>query len=413
MRLTVICVVILCLSCSANANLDIGAGLSQKAALVGGMFNAAQKQIGAKLHEGFNHVAITLGSGVSAAQAVQGAATNAAHMGLGFAQRKANQTAGVALGLAQLGVGAAQTAHSSVLGNLYDAADAFLKKPTVAAPANLTQDADGYCFPEFKGPDFGLPRPSCAQGYHMTPIGKCVQKTYRKIDVCFNGPKCMAPFNETGTPSCFDDKVMQVITGLLAMKKSGIALPLSIAPALAEFGQASANVPVTLAKESLELHLGLAAKALGVGKSALGLSDGGDLIGMGSKLMTVDWPALPDFNKLYDTVSKAVHQVPSKALDEATKVAPKCIRKCCKQDVQIDTAFAAPTWGCAAGKKMDTIGFKCVGDKLGYAKCPAGLTSCFLASWHRPLCAVKAENCKSLEIMAALHKLKKQSCPKA
>jgi hypothetical protein len=82
---------------------------------------------------------------------------------------------------------------------------------------------------------------------------------------------------------------MQVITGLLAMKKSGIALPLSIAPALAEFGQASANVPVTLAKESLELHLGLAAKALGVGKSALGLSDGGDLIGMGSKLMTVDW----------------------------------------------------------------------------------------------------------------------------
>jgi hypothetical protein len=47
--------------------------------------------------------------------------------------------------------------------------------------------------------------------------------------------------------------------------------------------------------------------------------------------------------------------VPSKALDEATKVAPKCIRKCCKQDVQIDTAFAAPTWGCAAGKKMDTV----------------------------------------------------------
>jgi hypothetical protein len=39
-------------------------------------------------------------------------------------------------------VGAAQTAHSSVLGNLYDAADAFLKKPTVAAPANLTQDGE-------------------------------------------------------------------------------------------------------------------------------------------------------------------------------------------------------------------------------------------------------------------------------
>jgi hypothetical protein len=33
-----------------------------------------------------------------------------------------------------------------------------------------------------------------------------------QIHVCFNGPKCMAPFNETGTPSCFDDKVGRSLT---------------------------------------------------------------------------------------------------------------------------------------------------------------------------------------------------------
>ena len=41
----------------------------------------------------------------------------------------------------------------------------------------------------------------------MTPIGKCVKKTYRKVDICFTGPKCMAPFAEVGEPACFDDKV--------------------------------------------------------------------------------------------------------------------------------------------------------------------------------------------------------------
>ena len=50
---------------------------------------------------------------------------------------------------------------------------------------------------------------------------------------------------------------------------------------------------------------------------------------------------------------------------------------------------------------------------LGYAKCPAGTTSCLIASWHRPLCAVKASNCRVLELVGAAHKLKKVACPAA
>jgi hypothetical protein len=58
------------------------------------------------------------------------------------------------------------------------------------------------------------------------------------------------------------------------------------------------------------------------------------------------------------------------------------------------------------------VSFKCVPSlgSIGYAKCPAGTTSCFLASWHRPLCAVKASNCHALELFAAAHKLKKVAC---
>ena len=59
------------------------------------------------------------------------------------------------------------------------------------------------------------------------------------------------------------------------------------------------------------------------------------------------------------------------------------------------------------------VGFKCIGNVMGFAKCPAGMTSCFLASWHRPLCATKASNCKALELFAFAHKLQKRACPAA
>ena len=53
----------------------------------------------------------------------------------------------------------------------------------------------------------------------MSAIGKCVKKSYRVVDICFQGPVCQAPYNETGAPTCFDDKVKQVITGLMALHK--------------------------------------------------------------------------------------------------------------------------------------------------------------------------------------------------
>lgn len=83
----------------------------------------------------------------------------------------------------------------------------------------------------------------------------------------------------------------------MAMKKEGISLPFSLAPAFAEFGAASAKVPLTLAKESFELHVGAVAKAVGVGKAFFG-KDSSDLINLGTRLMSFNWPAMPNFNKV-------------------------------------------------------------------------------------------------------------------
>lgn len=82
--------------------------------------------------------------------------------------------------------------------------------PPPQLPLFTPTPGNGYCFPKWQSGSSAMPKATCPDGYTMLKIGKCVKRTYRKVDVCFMGPVCMAPFNETGTPQCFDDKVMQV-----------------------------------------------------------------------------------------------------------------------------------------------------------------------------------------------------------
>ena len=83
-----------------------------------------------------------------------------------------------------------------------------------------------------------------------------------------------------------------------------------------------------------------------------------------------------------------------------------------------DAAFALPSFGCPADKKL--VDLKCIsGDPLGFASCPTGFKSCFLSSWHRPLCAVATDklfgvdSCTLFETLAFAHKLPKVACPAA
>jgi hypothetical protein len=105
-------------------------------------------------------------------------------------------------------------------------------------------------------------------------------------------------------------------------------------------------------------------------------------------------------------------------MKDVKAVAPTCLHNCCKPDSQVDTAFTLPTLGCPPGRQLDLVGGICVGGDLtiGYAKCPAGTQSCFLSSWHRPLCATEAkvfgvDACAMFEVLAFAHKLPKIACP--
>jgi len=79
--------------------------------------------------------------------------------------------------------------------------------------------------------------------------------------------------------------------------------------------------------------------------------------------------------------------------------------------------YAAPSHVCPADMKLDVVGYKCVGsDKLGYAKCPAGMKLCVLASFHRPLCAAQdkvfgVDACLVFDALSLAHKLPKIACP--
>lgn len=68
----------------------------------------------------------------------------------------------------------------------------------------------GFCYPAYAHPDVALPRASCPEGFEMEAPGKCIKKATMTGQACYVGPKCLAPFNQTGNATCWDDKVMQV-----------------------------------------------------------------------------------------------------------------------------------------------------------------------------------------------------------
>lgn len=121
--------------------------------------------------------------------------------------------------------------------------------------------------------------------------------------------------------------------------------------------------------------------------------------------------------QLHAAVAEAVLKVPQAALEAAQKAAPKCVRVCCKPTARVQVTVAAPKFSCPAGKQMDLVGFACVGDaKLGYADCPAGMKSCLVSAWKRPLCATEApvfgvDSCHAFELLSLAHKLPKVACP--
>jgi hypothetical protein len=230
-------------------------------------------------------------------------------------------------------------------------------------------------------------------------------------------------------------------------------------------------VPLTLLRESFEMHVGAAAAALGAGKGFfIGGDDAKGLVDLGTRLMAFDWPAIPNFSKVGDrgwgqvggcdgvargvaswravgprpclplpvdnscarltplrphtfppqlhaAVTATVASIPSDVVRDAKAVAPTCLRKCCKPDTQVDASFKLPSLACPTGRKLDVVGSICVGElAAGYAACPAGTQSCFLSSWHRPLCATKSkvfgvDACAMFEVLAFAHKLPKVACP--
>ncbi|GBF87309.1 hypothetical protein Rsub_00020 [Raphidocelis subcapitata] len=349
---------------------------------------------------------------LAAAQAAKKAASDAAAV-----------ASGLAVGAAQFGVGAAQLGSQAVYGGAYDVVDMMMLRPLVDAPKGFTPAGTGYCFPRWTSANVTVARIGCPPGHALSAVG-CVRKTARATQTCFSGPECVAPFNATAdAPVCLDDKVQEVIVGVLALHKAGLKAPYGVGRALALFSGESANASLALLRESFELHVGAAAAAVGVGSAFVG-ADGRALVDLGSRLMAFDWPALPDFNKLYESVNKAVRAVPEEVVDEVRAVAPACLRRCCKPDTAIDTAVARPSLTCPNGGRLEPVGLLCIGDGgaagalPGYGKCPAGMKACLLSSWGRPLCAAQdrvlgVESCAALEVLALAHKLPKLACPGA
>ncbi len=127
-------------------------------------------------------------------------------------QEKLNATAGRVDRALDASFGAAQLGSQAVNGGLYELADALLLRPA-AAPADAAPARSaglGFCFPPWRGAGWELPQVSCPQGFEFAPVGKCVRREYKKVEACFNGPVCMAPYKAAGPAECFEDKVMEV-----------------------------------------------------------------------------------------------------------------------------------------------------------------------------------------------------------
>ena len=120
--------------------------------------------------------------------------------------------------------------------------------------------------------------------------------------------------------------------------------------------------------------------------------------------------------QLLAAVAATVVAVPAKVLEEFKASTPPCVSKCCRAVTVRFNEYATPTLNCA-GSKLDPVSGKCAsGSSIGYAACPPGTHACFLASWHRPLCAAEGtvhgvDSCKVFEALAVLHQLPKVACP--
>jgi hypothetical protein len=132
--------------------------------------------------------------------------------------------------------------------------------------------------------------------------------------------------------------------------------------------------------------------------------------------------------------------VPQDVQDQVKAVAPACLRRCCKPDVQIDVTTAKFSLACPNGTRFAPAALKCVDSDVGigglggsngtakgaggskekkpagFAPCPPGTRVCPLSAWQRPLCAARGavfgvDACALFEPLAMSHKLPKVACP--
>ena len=71
-------------------------------------------------------------------------------------------------------------------------------------------------------------------------MGKCVLRELRKVDVCYFGASCMAPFNQSGDQFCLDDKSLAVrgTAGIMGHVQGAQRMPQRICPGHAAAQQA-------------------------------------------------------------------------------------------------------------------------------------------------------------------------------
>jgi hypothetical protein len=136
----------------------------------------------------------------------------------------------------------------------------------------------------------------------------------------------------------------------------------------------------------------------------------------------IDWPAAR-VAALRPLVQEAVKKLPANATEEVAPLMPECLRTCCETEVAVSKQVASPAIKCAEeGAALDLVSLHCVpaGRKASelFEACPAGMRTCELAGWRRPVCAGQekvngADACEALASLAAAHQLPKLGCPKA
>jgi hypothetical protein len=101
--------------------------------------------------------------------------------------------------------------------------------------------------------------------------------------------------------------------------------------------------PIQLAREAFTAHAAASLGPLARG-TLLGPSrkDAFKLADYAAKLTSFDWMSMPNFNRLYEAVNRAVRAVPAPIVSASRAVAPACLSRCCHTEAVVDTAFAWP-----------------------------------------------------------------------